>query len=100
MPRRKKAAVKPSHFTTEPYMEVNGFPINRGDIIKVHGEWGAKFKFIGVTTNTLTGANWVDCFEVIRGVPSVFRSFKQERIKRVPKRGKRAKRVDNGTGPS
>ena len=100
MGRRKKINVKPSYFTTEPYMEVNGFPINRGDIIKVHGEWGAKFKFVGITTNNLTGASWVDCFEVIRGVPSVFRSFKQDRIKRVPKRGKRARRVDNGTGPS
>lgn len=100
MARRKQAYIQPSNFTTEPYMEVNGFPIYPGDTIKVHGEWGSKFKFIGVTTNTLTGANWVDCFELIRGVPSVFRSFKQDRIKRVPKRGKRAKRVEHGTGPS
>lgn len=100
MGRRKKAIVKPSYFVTEPYMEVNGFPVHRGDIIKVHGEWGAKFKFMGVTTNTLTGADWVDCFEIIKGVPSVFRSFKQDRIKRVPKRGKRATRVEHGTGPS
>lgn len=99
MGRRKKAIVKPSHFSTEPYMEVNGFPIHQGDIIKVHGEWGAKFRFTGITTNNLTGASWVDCFEIIKGVPSVFRSFKQDRIKRVPKRGKRATRV-NGTGPS
>lgn len=93
MGRKIKAAVKESHFVTEPYMEVNGFPIHAGEIIKVNGEWGSKFKFVGVTTNTLTGATWVDCFEIIGTVPSVFRSFKLDRIRRIPKRGKRAKRV-------
>lgn len=93
MPRRKSAAVKPTYFVTEPYMEVNGFPVNAGDTIKVIGEYGSKFRFVGVTTNNLTGASWVDCFEIIGGVASVFRSFKQDRIKRVPTRGKRAKRV-------
>jgi hypothetical protein len=93
MGRRKQVVVQPSNFVTEPYMEVDGFPIHAGDIIKVKGEYGSKFKFVGITTNELTGASWVDCFEVIRGVPSVFRSFKQERVKRVPKRGRRAKRV-------
>jgi hypothetical protein len=99
MSRRKQIPVKPTYFVTEPYMEVDGFPISQGDIIKVHGEWGAKFKFMGVTTNNLTGSSWVDCFEIIKGVPSVFRSFKQDRIKRVPKRGKRASRV-SGAGIS
>lgn len=93
MAKRIKAETKPSIFTTEPYMEVNGFPIKRGDIIKVYGEYGSKFKFIGITTNTVTGASWVDCYEIINGMSSVFRSFKQERIKRIPTRGKRAKRV-------
>jgi hypothetical protein len=93
MGRKKNAPVQPSYFVTEPYMEVNGFPVNGGDIVKVRGEWGAKFKFVGITTNTLTGSSWVDCFEIIGNVPSVFRSFKQENIKRVPVKRKRAKRV-------
>lgn len=94
MPRRKQAAVKPSHFTTVPSLDLNGFTISAGDIIKIHGEWGSKFKFVGVTTNTLTGATWIDCFEIIGTVPSVFRSFKVERVKRIPqKRKRRAKRV-------
>jgi hypothetical protein len=93
MPKRKKAEVAPTNFVTEPYMEINGFSINQGDTIKVHGQYGSKFKFIGVTTNTLTGASWVDCYELINGMSSVFRSFKQEKIKRIPVRGKRAKRV-------
>lgn len=93
MPRRRKVAAKSSIFTTEPYMEVDGFPIHGGDIIKVKGEYGTKFKFVGVTTNTETGASWVDCHEIFRGKAQQFRAFKQDRIKRVPQRGRRAKRV-------
>lgn len=93
MARRKTATVAPSYFETVPYMEINGFPIEAGEVIKINGEWGSKFKFVGITTNTLTGSSWVDCFEIIGGVSSVFRSFKQDRVKRIPKRGKRAKRV-------
>jgi hypothetical protein len=93
MGRKKKVEVQESHFVTEPSMELNGFTINHGDTIKVHGQWGSKFKFIGVTTNTLTGSTWVDCFEIIGNVPSVFRSFKQDKIKRIPVKRKRAKRV-------
>ena len=95
MPRRKKTVAKPTHFSTEPYMEVDGFPVNAGDIIKVQGEYGTRFKFRGITTNTLTGSSWVDCFEIFRGKAQQFRSFKEDRIKRVPQRGKRAKRVSN-----
>jgi hypothetical protein len=93
MARRKKVVVAPSHFVTEPYMEVNGFPINSGDTIKVKGEYGTKFKFVGITTNELTGSQWVDCFEIFRGKAQQFRAFKEDRIKRIPQKGKRAKRV-------
>ena len=74
-------------------MVVDGFDINAGDIIKIQGQYGSKFKFIGVTKNNLTGSQWVDCFEIINGISSVFRSFKQEKVKRIPNRRKRAKRV-------
>lgn len=93
MPRKTKAAVKPTYFETIPYMNINGFEVQAGDIIKVHGEHGGKFKFIGITKNNLTGSQWVDCFEIINGVSSVFRSFKEDRIKRIPSRGQRRKRV-------
>ena len=100
MGRRKTVAqVQPNNLETVPYMEVDGFPINAGDLIKVKGEYGVKFKFVGVTTNTLTGSEWVDCFEIFRGKAQQFRAFKQDRIKRIPQRGKRAKRV-SGAGPS
>lgn len=93
MPRRKQAEVAQTNFETVPYLELDGFTIEAGDIVKVRGEYGIKFKFIGVTTNTLTGSSWVDCFEIFRGSPQQFRAFKQDRIKRVPQKGKRAKRV-------
>lgn len=93
MRKSNKKEIKPSDFVTVPHLQLDRFEISAGDIIKVYGERGSKFKFIGVTTNSRTGSQWVDCFEIINGISSVFRSFKQDRIKRVPVRGKRAKRV-------
>ena len=93
MRSRKKVAAKPSPFTMEPYMEADGFPINAGDIIKIKGEYGTKFMFRGITTNPKTGTSWVDCYEMFRGKPQQFRAFDVDRVKRVPQRGKRAKRV-------
>lgn len=93
MGRRKKVVIPETKFKTEPSFEVDGFEINAGDFVKVKGEYGSKFKVRGLTTNDETGAQWVDCFELIRGVPSQFRAFKLDRIKRIPQRGRRAKRV-------
>jgi hypothetical protein len=93
MPKRKSAVVSETKFETEESFDLDGFRINAGDIIKVKGEYGSKFKVRGLTTNTETGAQWVDTFELIRGVSSQFRAFKLDRIKRVPNRGRRAKRV-------
>jgi hypothetical protein len=96
MARKIKYEVPPiaRKFVREPSLVFDGFEIVQGETIKVRGEFGAKFKFQYLVTNTETGAQWIDCFEIIGGVASVFRSFKVERIKRVPKRGKRAKRVN------
>lgn len=92
--RKKEAIIQDSGLETVPYMEIDGFAINAGDIIKVKGEYGVKFKFVGVTTNTRTGATWIDCFEIFRGKAQQFRAFKEDRVKRVPQRGRRAKRVN------
>lgn len=94
MARRKNVStLSETKFRTVSEFEHNGFMIYAGDTIKVKGEYGGKFKVVGLTTNIETGAQWIDCFEIIGGVPSVFRSFKQDKIKRVPQRKKRAKRV-------
>lgn len=95
MRRRKEVFIQETKFRTEPFFELNGFEIVAGDTIRVRGEYGAKFKVRGLTTNIETGATWVDVFELIRGVPSQFRAFKLDRVKRVPQRGKRAKRVQH-----
>ena len=96
--RRKYAAPTISlKFNREESFIVNDFEVNRGDIIKIKDEHGGKFKVDYYVTNTETGATWVDCFEIINKVPSVFRSFKVDRVKRIPTRGKRSKRVNGST---
>ncbi len=92
--KKNSAAVVETKFHRVPEVEVNGFLISDGDIIKIQGEYGSKFKFKALVTNTETGAQWIDCLELERGVVCGWRSFKQERIKRIPVRGKRAKRVN------
>lgn len=80
-------------FVKEDKVIIDGFEIVKGDLIKVAGQYGLKFKFDGFVTNTETGATWVDCFEVFRNTASAFRSFNPDDVKRIPQRGKRAKRV-------
>jgi hypothetical protein len=92
---RRETIVSPTEFSTETTFELNGFIINVGDTVKVEGEYGARFKIHGLTTNTKTGAQWVDCFEINRGQIGALRSFKSDRIKRIPQKGKRAKRVND-----
>lgn len=93
MGRRKKVIHQDSPIVIEPTFEQDGFVIEAGDIVKVRGEYGSKFKVRGMATNTETGSSWVDVFELFRGKPQQFRAFKQDRIKRIPQKGKRAKRV-------
>lgn len=80
-------------FIREDRMLADGFEIVRGDIIKIVGQYGLKFKFDSFVTNAETGATWIDCFEVFRNTASQYRSFRPELVKRIPQRGKRAKRV-------
>ena len=93
MGRRKKVVISDSPFQIEPEFEHNGFIISAGDLVKVKGEYGSRFKVRGLTTNIETGATWIDVFEMFRGKPQQFRAFKQDRIKRIPQKGKRARRV-------
>lgn len=98
----KKYKAKPSEtfFVKESSIDIGGFTISRGDIIKIQGEHGAKFKFDSFVTNTISGAQWIDCFELMNGTSSVFRSFHVEKIRRIPIRRKRGKRVNRGTTSS
>jgi hypothetical protein len=93
--RRKKVEIAPTKFFRFPELTVGGFTIEKDEIIKVHDEWGMRFKFDSLVTNTETGAQWVDCFEIYKARTGVLRSFSIDRIKRIPKR--RARRVKRGT---
>jgi hypothetical protein len=73
-------------FSRSSEMTLDGFMIVRGDLLKVRGEHGAKFKFDSLTTNTDSGSYWVDCFEISRGQIGPLRSFKADKIKRIPKK--------------
>lgn len=86
MPRRKKVAPPPSNFDRTYEIDIDGWTIERGEMIKVSGEYGVKFKFDSFVTNKLTGDQWVDCFEIFRGQVGVQRSFKIDRIKRIPRK--------------
>jgi hypothetical protein len=93
MRQKKTSILPPTKFHKEPTVVVDGFEIAEGDIIKIQGEHGMKFKFWAFVTNTETGVQWVDCLELDRGVSGGMRSFYLERVKRVPVKRKRAKRV-------
>ena len=93
MPRRKKFAAPPTKFSRVYEMEHGNFTIEKGELIKVQDEWGMRFKFDCIVTNTETGSQWVDCFEVHKARTGCLRSFSIDRVKRIPKRrGRRAKR--------
>lgn len=90
--KKKEKADLQGPFLREYSINVGNFIISSGDIIKIDGEHGTKFKFNSVVTNPSTGNTWIDCFELEKGLVSRFRSFKAERIKRIPMRRKRVSR--------
>lgn len=99
---RKKVSSKSlqSPFTREYELQVGNFTISRGDIIKIEGEHGVKFKFDSLVTDPRTGSVWVDCFELEKGLVAKYRSFATERVKRIPTRRKRVNRTrtDSASG--
>lgn len=94
MIKRKKTRIENTKFSRVYDLEVGNFTISNGDLIKITGEHGMRFKFHSLTTNTDTGVTWVDCFEVHKRAAGCFRSFRVDRVKRIPtKRGKRKANV-------
>lgn len=90
MGRKIKSQIKDTKFKRDMEININGFIVESGDLIKIKGEYGSRFKFQSLTTNTDSNAQWVDCFEVFRGQVGAFRSFSIDRVKRIP--GKRKKK--------
>lgn len=99
MRKRKHVAPPPSKFYREPEAILpTGRKIERGDMIRVSGEHGLRFRFDSLVTNKETGSQWIDCFEVYKARTGVLRSFKADRVKPMPKRRRRrrANRATNG----
>jgi hypothetical protein len=93
MPKRKKLLKNDPFIRTETFVTESGKTISSGDIIKIKGVWGSKFRFLNYVTNPKNGVSWIDCIELERGVPCGWRSFYPDRVKALPKkRGKRVKR--------
>ena len=89
MSRRKSVeptVAQATKFSREYSIVVDGFEVERGDLIKIRGEYGIKFKFDSLVTNTETGVQWIDCFETHRGQVGCWRSFRVDKLKRIPKK--------------
>jgi hypothetical protein len=95
MRNRKSAPVLETNFEKVGEILVNGRLIVSGDLIKIHGEHGAKFRFSSLVTNKETGAVWIDCFEMDKAMASAWRSFRPDRIKLIPIKRSR-KNVNRG----
>jgi hypothetical protein len=86
---RKVSVIRETKFERSYELQVGARTVLSGEVIKISGEHGAKFKFISLVTNKETGATWIDCFELDKNIVSAWRSFKTDRIKLMPiKRGK------------
>jgi hypothetical protein len=78
---------------TESFTMPNGKVVTKGDIIKITGVWGTKFKFVQHTINKHNGAEWFDCVELHNGQVGQTHSYRTDRIKLMPKkRGPRKKK--------
>lgn len=93
MGRKKKVQVFDNgKYTKLPSITVDGFVIEQGEMIKIKGEYGSRFKFISLTKNNDNGLEWVDCVEYEKGFPRAMRSFNIDKVKRIPARRKRVER--------
>lgn len=92
MARRKKY-VDPNagKYFRQPYYTLDtGRTIEHGEIIKIAGEHGCKFKFLEYVKNNENNAEWIDCFQLHQGISSGWRSFRPDRIKPLPKKRRKS----------
>lgn len=100
MGRRKVYKLNDPFIRENSFVTEEGKTVNQGDIIKIKGIWGVKFKFHQYVTNPKINKSWIDCVELEKGVGCGMRSFYPERVKVMPKkRGKRVKRDRSGQTP-
>ena len=93
MKKKKNTTILTSNFIKESEMTTpEGKLVSQGDIIRIHGEHGKKFKFDKFVTRADNGLTWIDCYEMQGGVIGMMRSFRVERVRVIPKRKKRLKK--------
>jgi hypothetical protein len=87
MARRKRTISPMQHLyeRSPEYTLEGGRTISEGEIIKIDGIWGTKFKFKEYVVRIDNGKQWIDCYELDKGVLCGTRSFYPERIKPLPK---------------
>jgi hypothetical protein len=82
--KRRSSPIRETKFDRVKEMWVGNRLVVAGEIIKISGEYGARFKFDSLVTNKETGAQWIDCFEFSKSSVSACRSFRSDRIKLMP----------------
>jgi hypothetical protein len=94
MARRKNVVSPLAHlYHREPtYTTPEGRVIEPGEVIKIKGIWGIKFKFKEYVRRTDSGAEWIDCFELEKGQLCGHRSFRPDRVKPMPKSRRKRKK--------
>ena len=92
MGRRKKVQINDPFVREASFVTEEGKTVTQGDIIKIKGIWGTKFRFQQHVTNPDINRSWIDCVQLEKGVGCGMRSFYPERVKVMPKkRGKSVK---------
>lgn len=92
---KKKATPRPSihNWTISKEFTVGNRVICDGDIIRIDGEQGKRFIFNQHVYNNDNDKEWIDCNEIWKGAPAMFRSFRPDRIRAIGgKKGKQKAR--------
>jgi hypothetical protein len=98
MIKRKTVFVPKSNMysRSDDYTLDSGRVITRGEVIKVEGISDIKFKFKEHVINNDSGREWVDCYELEKGVSCGLRSFRPERIIPISKK-KNKNRIEDAS---
>lgn len=72
-----------NNWTVSTEYTVGNKTISDGDIIRINGETGKRFIFSRHVVNHDNDAEWIDCHEIWKGAPGMWRSFRPDRIKTI-----------------
>lgn len=95
MSKKRKIVSPMEHLysRSSEYTLQSGRIIYQGEIIKIDGVWGVSFKFKEHIVRTDSGKEWIDCYELEKGITCGLRSFYPEKIKPLSKKRNKKKTV-------